>query len=273
MKVRKFGFTLIELLVVIVIIAILAAILFPVFAKVREKARETSCASNLKQLALGFLQYNQDYDERFPIGWDGDKPTSWPQEVAPYIKSDKVFACPDDSLAGAVDTTQAYLGIRMSYAVNGEVWFNWGDPNPAHLVGPSGNINAWSSDSTGKGALAIGEIVDPSRSILLNERWDKDCTKQWGSGSGNFATKWDHNNVTDGNDMALPCPSQATTGFDTGADGSVSVHQDGMSNFAFTDGHVKAMHPSATHPGASGYCWNDNADNLWDTTRNGNAPY
>jgi len=55
------GFTLIELLVVIAIIAILAAILFPVFAKAREKARQASCMSNLKQLTLGFLQYVQDY--------------------------------------------------------------------------------------------------------------------------------------------------------------------------------------------------------------------
>ncbi|MCW3058828.1 MAG: prepilin-type N-terminal cleavage/methylation domain, partial [Capsulimonas sp.] len=62
----KKGFTLIELLVVIAIIAILAAILFPVFAKAREKARQISCASNMKQLALGLLQYNQDNDESMP---------------------------------------------------------------------------------------------------------------------------------------------------------------------------------------------------------------
>ncbi|MGQ9733315.1 MAG: prepilin-type N-terminal cleavage/methylation domain-containing protein [Candidatus Zipacnadales bacterium] len=59
------GFTLIELLVVIAIIAILAAILFPVFAKAREKARQTSCLSNIKQISLAMLAYAQDYDERF----------------------------------------------------------------------------------------------------------------------------------------------------------------------------------------------------------------
>ena len=57
------GFTLIELLVVIAIIAILAAILFPVFAKAREKARQTTCLSNQKQLNLAVLSYAQDYDE------------------------------------------------------------------------------------------------------------------------------------------------------------------------------------------------------------------
>ena len=63
---RDHGFTLIELLVVIAIIAILAAILFPVFAKAREKSRQTSCLSNLKQLALAMAQYAQDYDEVLP---------------------------------------------------------------------------------------------------------------------------------------------------------------------------------------------------------------
>src|SRR3982074_253414 len=62
---RRNGFTLIELLVVIAIIAILAAILFPVFAKVREKARQATCASNLEQLGLACMQYTQDYDENW----------------------------------------------------------------------------------------------------------------------------------------------------------------------------------------------------------------
>ena len=66
MKVRTRGFTLIELLVVIAIIAILAAILFPVFAKVRERAYQTTCLNNLKQLGLGFSQYSGDWDETLP---------------------------------------------------------------------------------------------------------------------------------------------------------------------------------------------------------------
>jgi prepilin-type N-terminal cleavage/methylation domain-containing protein/prepilin-type processing-associated H-X9-DG protein len=70
LRIRKGGrgFTLIELLVVIAIIAILAAILFPVFAQARERARQISCVSNLKQMGTAFMMYAQDYDEEFPTG-------------------------------------------------------------------------------------------------------------------------------------------------------------------------------------------------------------
>src|ERR1700727_1097783 len=94
---RRSGFTLIELLVVIVIIAILAAILFPVFAKVREKARQTTCLSNMKQLGLALMQYSEDNDEWLCLsshvgGYPYySKPTAngyqWMDEIYPYVKS------------------------------------------------------------------------------------------------------------------------------------------------------------------------------------------
>ena len=95
---KRNAFTLIELLVVIAIIAILAAILFPVFAQAREKARQTQCASNLKQIALGVLQYTQDYDERFPMAWIGQynlSTVSIVTELNPYLKSSAIWKCPD----------------------------------------------------------------------------------------------------------------------------------------------------------------------------------
>ncbi len=120
---KRRAFTLIELLVVIAIIAILAAILFPVFAKAREKARQSSCSSNLKQIGTAVLQYVQDYDERFPFGLNavtaGGPFWSCKELVAAYIKNDQCWKCPSDSV-GAVDLTGAALG-RISYTSNDTV--------------------------------------------------------------------------------------------------------------------------------------------------------
>jgi len=109
------GFTLIELLVVIAIIAILAAILFPVFARAREKARQTACLNNVKELTLAVLMYVQDYDERFPQSSMPASVTPWFTLCGPYIKNQQILVCPSES-----DTTAYYswAGTRYTYAVN-----------------------------------------------------------------------------------------------------------------------------------------------------------
>ena len=93
------GFTLIELLVVIAIIAILAAILFPVFARAREKARQASCQSNLKQIALASKMYGQDFDECVAPGNMASGTTYYlfSNLLQPYIKNTQVFICPSKS--------------------------------------------------------------------------------------------------------------------------------------------------------------------------------
>ncbi|MFO7947975.1 MAG: DUF1559 domain-containing protein [Armatimonadota bacterium] len=121
------GFTLIELLVVIAIIAILAAILFPVFARAREKARQSSCLSNMKQIGLSIQMYIQDYDERLPrsLGYyNSDNKASNPQDLywyeatEPYIKNEQILLCPSES-DHAYDTGDGSAQVYLcDYAIN-----------------------------------------------------------------------------------------------------------------------------------------------------------
>jgi prepilin-type N-terminal cleavage/methylation domain-containing protein len=100
---RRPAFTLVELLVVIGIIAILAAILFPVFAQARERARMTTCVSNMRQIGSGLMMYVQDYDETFPYcqfhGIDALLATHayvWRNAIRPYLKNLDVLGCPSN---------------------------------------------------------------------------------------------------------------------------------------------------------------------------------
>ena len=120
---RNRGFTLIELLVVIAIIAILAAILFPVFAKAREKARQSSCLSNLKQIATATLMYAQDYDETMPRYLHSGINMTAQTAIQPYMKNEQIWVCPSgsdfyyyywDNPTG----TGAVTGIKGSYGYN-----------------------------------------------------------------------------------------------------------------------------------------------------------
>lgn len=163
---RTRGFTLIELLVVIAIIAILAAILFPVFARARENARRASCQSNLKQIALSFHQYSQDYDERLPlVAWavaaTGDYPsgtggtsysptaggpkggwlgpwntevTCWIDEIMPYLKSTQILNCPSDPLpqlgAGAGYGVYGAISYGMNGGMHGFSYYSFSQQYP-----------------------------------------------------------------------------------------------------------------------------------------------
>jgi prepilin-type N-terminal cleavage/methylation domain-containing protein len=123
------AFTLIELLVVIAIIAILAAILFPVFAKAREAARGASSLSNIKQLSLAIIMYDQDYDEQFPmfqswridgyVCWGsctaGSIWSDWGYDVAPYIKNVAIFS---DPLFGAQRYPDWEMPLNTTYGYN-----------------------------------------------------------------------------------------------------------------------------------------------------------
>jgi prepilin-type N-terminal cleavage/methylation domain-containing protein/prepilin-type processing-associated H-X9-DG protein len=115
---QRKGFTLIELLVVIAIIAILAAILFPVFAKVREKARQTACLSNIRQLGLALIQYVNDNDQCTPScapAGNPNSPAGWASRILPYVGTPTLYICPDDQTA---TTTQGRN--PTSYGLNAD---------------------------------------------------------------------------------------------------------------------------------------------------------
>jgi len=118
---KSTGFTLIELLVVIAIIAILAAILFPVFARAREKARQSSCLSNVKEISLAVQMYIQDYDDVIVVHVTdpyGDMKI-WPEHIYPYVKNAQVFTCPSEpgnSWEGGSDSS---FGYGMNYWLAG----------------------------------------------------------------------------------------------------------------------------------------------------------
>ncbi len=136
------GFTLIELLVVIAIIAILAAILFPVFAQARERARAITCVSNLKQMGLALMMYNQDYDETYACGWasgDGGK-SMWRMTLKPYIekfgdsgspydaangKGKGIYLCPDDPFANSGYDPTSYGYNAQPYGGNSGMTMGW----------------------------------------------------------------------------------------------------------------------------------------------------
>ena len=142
-KVSQQAFTLIELLVVIAIIAILASLLLPALAKAKEKAKRIKCASNEKQIALGYLLYAGDQSDYLPVAGSPDlsqgagwvAPSRWFQEISPYISKggetnytqmvarDKVVACPTALLLNAIPTNvpgwQGYGGYGANYAYLG----------------------------------------------------------------------------------------------------------------------------------------------------------
>jgi prepilin-type N-terminal cleavage/methylation domain-containing protein/prepilin-type processing-associated H-X9-DG protein len=162
---RKGGFTLIELLVVIAIIAILAAILFPVFAQAREKARQASCESNIKQITLGVMQYVEDYDEQYPyLNW-GVNPHngSWETTLDPYIKSQQIWICPSAS---------------PSLATNG----NWDSYDP-----PSDY--AWNEDACANNQN-IAADGHPANTYLIMDKGNSMCFTPWYDWQGRAQNSW-----------------------------------------------------------------------------------
>jgi prepilin-type N-terminal cleavage/methylation domain-containing protein/prepilin-type processing-associated H-X9-DG protein len=213
------GFTLIELLVVIAIIAILAAILFPVFARAREKARQTSCLNNVKQIALGVLMYAQDYDERMPMRYDSSSPrVGLMQATQPYVKNQNVHDCPSASHNSAITS---FSGHR-SYGYTTGVFLTNGGTKMAVIKRPAEIV-------------MLGEVChDRNNYCTLNTpasgpfMCDPDGTHCKVCGGA-------HNSVFGDNTS-----HGAVSGTDRPGFNFLERHN-GTGNAAFCDGHAKAM--------------------------------
>jgi prepilin-type N-terminal cleavage/methylation domain-containing protein/prepilin-type processing-associated H-X9-DG protein len=291
------AFTLIELLVVIAIIAILAAILFPVFAQAREKARQTSCASNYKQLMTAALAYQQDYDGGYPLlQWldTYDANPANPDKVLqqllePYTRNEQILDCPDDPSSledrwsgGGVSVdpnTVPYKeeqrkfnrALKSNFGVNAQTF-------APYVVWKDGRIGSYGAYDA--------QIKDPAGTIYaLDSRWDADANGNPQNG-GNWGLDFPCYFYSDGarasaarNDASVQGiywfggwnPSTPTAWNVFGGVWPFHTNRT-LVNVAFADGHVKAMPLKAITAGCDvqdawgGYI-TDASKYLWDAGR------
>ncbi|MCW3062124.1 MAG: prepilin-type N-terminal cleavage/methylation domain [Capsulimonas sp.] len=240
-KRSRSGFTLIELLVVIAIIAILAAILFPVFAKAREKARQISCASNLKQLSIGMLQYTQDNDETFPLGnalFDGYDGVGWGGRIHTYLKSADVYKCPDD----ATDRVGPGGSTNVSYAFNRSLTFANGSAYP----GPKGHIAQLNSPSK---TVMLTEIRNCWAAVFPIPGTTYSYENEYYTASLNGV--WNTQGNANGSNILFVTGAlggRTRTGGSYIDSATLGRHTDG-SNFLMCDGHVKWFRGSSVSSG------------------------
>lgn len=250
------AFTLIELLVVIAIIAILAAILFPVFAQAKEAAKKTTCIAQMKQLGSAFMMYNNDFDDRWPGLLAGVQPINggnilwmpYDQQLAPYVKNDEIYKCPDDASGGAPaasipfwDNNYRARKLKRSYGYVGTIFTIQAGGRDSDNTGMStGPYDLNGSRNEGRTTTSFDE---PASTISLVENWlDNDFDSWVGGPYGSAFIECDmaelagRNNPPRGPSDVLPpacLPRQQQTTPGRGHTGG--------SVYLLADGHVKLM--------------------------------
>lgn len=220
------AFTLIELLVVIAIIAILAAILFPVFAQARDKARQTACISNAKQVGLATLMYAQDYDETYPSAHWG----IYLVLVQPYAKNREIWRCPSHSGVYTVrpcfwmgQVGGSCTGIELErvitgWALNADITGGWDNSRP--------RILASSDEPASQVMMAETDVAPPGIGAINNPPNTRPQTAQMAVSPCRTAlhavyhTRW-----------TRAAPRSNT--------GRIGAHHVDGADFVFADGHVK----------------------------------
>jgi len=228
---NKRGFTLIELLVVIGILAVLAAILLPAFGRAREKARQTSCLSNIRHLAMALILYSGDYDDYFVPAMSEDNLTRWhgarsdlsePFDytrgpIYPYLGGGQIKQCPSfaATAAGGFEEGTGGYGYNAQY-VGGSPLPGWPD-----LLKPANAVQIREPDATIM--LADAAFLDAGGHLIEYSFCEAPYWEAWG----------------------------------TRADPSIHFRHNGLANVAFCDGHAKAMARGLVH--ASGWWLSEEA--------------
>lgn len=227
------AFTLIELLVVIAIIAILASILFPVFAQARDKARQATCQSNLKQLGVGLNMYAQDYDETYPMAQNLGSPiNSWDQQAISYLgfrvvnnnPNTMILRCPNDDIVRTYSNclpapTAQIRTYTMPAISNSDIFIGGAYTKPC----PTCYTTAYFE------GRAIAEIPAPSDTLMLVEA--ASSQNVFANNTGSYVSSPDAQTVQ------RNCPGQPAR--------VKPIHQEGW-DYLFADGHVKWMKPEMT---------------------------
>ena len=259
----------------IAIIALLTAILFPVFAGAREKGRQATCLSNLKQLGFAFAQYAQDYDELHPFampqkgvggpvgGWWGE---GWAYAIQPYAKTYTIFVCPSDGADAVLYGGWPAPVASMSYAPNASIRDRGQGHHGAIPMGGEWTFAPDGSFIAPYRTIGLPDIARPAETILLAERHNSDVRTHGRAGHGVLGyPPFVCTDELDGFFEPGECPDGTQTGaaWPKAIAGTMTAKHQGLSNVCFVDGHVKSVRPEQTNPDPVSLPQR----NMWDASR------